>query len=161
MKRIVIATDGSAGGLRAVDAGLELARRSGAVTTMAYVRKGLLPLVGDPFSSRRLAADLQRARAAVDEAVARAAEVGVESESEILEGDPAEQILELARLRDADLVIVGSRDLGPITGVLLGSVSRAIVHDADRPVLVVKLRAERQRRVARVAKRASPDAAPG
>jgi nucleotide-binding universal stress UspA family protein len=106
VKRIVIATDGSEGSRRAVEAGVELARLSGAVVTFAYVRHGVLLLLGDPFYSRRLAADLEQARATVDDAVSCAAEAGVESESEILEGDAAEQILELGRLRDADLIVV-------------------------------------------------------
>jgi len=77
--------------------------------------------------------------------MSRAAEAGVASESEILEGDAAEEILGLARLRDADLIVVGSRDLGRVAGAMLGSVSNAVVHNADRPVLVVKPRAARAR----------------
>ena len=72
--------------------------------------------------------------------MACAAEAGVAGESEILEGDAAEEILGLARLRDADLIVVGSRDLGRVAGAVLGSVSHAIVDNADRPVLVVKPR---------------------
>jgi nucleotide-binding universal stress UspA family protein len=72
----------------------------------------------------------------------------VESESEILEGDPAEQILQLARLRGAALIVVGSRGLGAVPGALLGSVSSAVVHGADRPVLVVKPRARSGRKAA-------------
>ncbi len=148
MKRIVIATDGSAGGHQAVETGVELACAAGAIATVVYVRHAPLPIVGDPYYQRALSAEFQRGRAAIDEGVACAAEAGVESESEILEGDPAEQILELARLRDADLIVVGSRDLGAVAGALLGSVSSAIVHGADRPVLVVKQRADAARRVA-------------
>lgn len=143
MKHIVIATDGSDAARRAVQAGVELARPSGAVTTFAYVCHGPPLLLGDPLYSRRVAADLAHARATVGEAMACAAEAGVEGESEILEGDAAEQILELARLRDADLIVVGSRDLGRVAGAVLGSVSHAIVDNADRPVLVVKPRVAR------------------
>jgi len=145
VKRIVIATDGSEGSRRAVEAGVALACPSGAVATFAYVRNGVPLLLGDPFYSRRLSADLAKARATVDEAMSRAAEAGVASESEILEGDAAEEILGLARLRDADLIVVGSRDLGRVAGAMLGSVSNAVVHNADRPVLVVKPRTARAR----------------
>lgn len=148
MKRIVIGTDGSAGGRAAVEGGIELARGAAAVATIVYVRHAPLPIVGDPFYQRALSAELRRGRAAVDEARARADAAGVETESEILEGDPADQILELARLRDAELIVVGSRGLGALAGALLGSVSSGLVHHADRPVLVVTKRAETARRAA-------------
>jgi len=71
--------------------------------------------------------------------------MGVEAETEVLEGDPAGRILELARLRDVDLIVVGSRGLGPVAGALLGSVSREVVQRADRPVLVAARRHARRR----------------
>jgi len=71
--------------------------------------------------------------------------MGVDAETEVLEGDPAGRILELARLRDVDLIVVGSRGLGPIAGALVGSVSREVVHRADRPVLVAAPRHARTR----------------
>lgn len=54
-----------------------------------------------------------------------------------LDGDPA---LELARacIEDVDLLVVGSRGYGPVMRVLLGSVSRQVLHKARCPVLVAK-----------------------
>ena len=62
----------------------------------------------------------------------------VEVAYEVVEGDPVDVILELARVRDVDLIVVGSRGLGAVRGLVLGSVSNAILHQADRPVLVAK-----------------------
>lgn len=50
----------------------------------------------------------------------------------------AEAILSKAREIDAEAIIVGSRGLSGIKSLLLGSVSHAVVHHADRPVLVVR-----------------------
>ena len=63
----------------------------------------------------------------------------------MLEGDPARRIVELARLRDVDLIVVGSRGLGAFAGTLLGSVSHDVDH-ADRPVLVAARKAARRPR---------------
>ena len=41
------------------------------------------------------------------------------------------------RFGDALFIVVGSRGLGAITGALIGSVSSAVLHRADRPVMVV------------------------
>ena len=140
MKRIVIAIDGSAGSREALETGLAIARGSGAIATLAYVRPGPPRLLGDPFYQRVLSEELGRARAALADAEALVAEAGVQSETEILEGRPAERILELARARAADLIVVGSRDRGAIAVTLLGSVSTEIVNRADLPVLVAKQR---------------------
>ena len=148
MKRILIAYDGSEGSREALEKGVELARTTGAVATLVYVRHRPLPIVGDPFYERSLSRELHRGRDVLAEARAFAADAGVVAETELLEGDPAEQILDLARLRGAKLIVVGSRGRGAVAEALLGSVSQAIVHAADRPVLVAKRRAERARRAA-------------
>ncbi len=60
------------------------------------------------------------------------------SQLEIVTGDPAEEIVRLAKIYDADLIILGSRGLTGIKRILLGSVSSQIVEDAPCSVLVVK-----------------------
>ncbi len=49
-----------------------------------------------------------------------------------------EAIVEVADKRDASAIVLGSRGLSGIKGVLLGSVSGAVVHHANRPALVVR-----------------------
>jgi nucleotide-binding universal stress UspA family protein len=137
MQSILIATDGSPGSDAAVADGIELAREAGAKVTVVSVRPPIA-LLGEPYHHRKLSEQLQAARAAVDRAMAAAADDGVGAEAEILEGEVAKEVLRLARSRNVDLIVIGSRGLGAVTGVLLGSVSRAVVRDADRPVLVVK-----------------------
>jgi nucleotide-binding universal stress UspA family protein len=148
MKGILIATDGSAGGREAVEQGLALAGTTGAVATIVCVRKPPSSFLGDARYQCALTETIARARYAVDWAKARAQELGVESEVQMLEGDTAEQIVELARLRDVDIIVVGSRALGSIAGTLLGSVSQAVLNAADRPVLVVTERLGAQRAAA-------------
>jgi nucleotide-binding universal stress UspA family protein len=145
MKRILIAADGSEGGRRAVDVGVDLARATEAAVTFLYVTHAPRPIVGDPYYQRAVTAELQQARQVVADALEVAAAADVQGDYEILEGSPAETILELARARDVDVIVVGSRGLGPVAGTLLGSVSGAIVHGADRPVLVTKAHAKRRR----------------
>lgn len=52
-------------------------------------------------------------------------------------GDPAPQLLRLAREHDVRFLVAGSRALGPLTGALLGSVSRRLAGESRCPVLVV------------------------
>ena len=53
-------------------------------------------------------------------------------------GDPAETITEYAKEINADLIIMGSRGLGLVRGVLLGSVSKYVLERTKCPVLIVK-----------------------
>jgi nucleotide-binding universal stress UspA family protein len=145
MKKILVATDDSENGRHALDEALELAASNGAAVTILYVRHTPLPVLGDPFYQRALSAELRKANETVAVAAAVAHEMGVQAEAEVLEGDPADRILELARMRDVDLIVVGSRGLGPIAGTLLGSVSREVLQHADRPVLVATRRVARRR----------------
>ena len=144
MKQIVVATDGSEHGRHAVELALDLAAPTGAELTIVFVRHAPPPLLGTPYYQHSLSTELRHAEevAAAAEAQARAA--GVDAEFEVLEGDPAERIVELARARDADLIVVGSRGRGSIVGTLLGSVSREVMRHADRPVLVAARRAARR-----------------
>ena len=146
--RIVIATDGSPGAREALETGLMLARESGALVTFVFVRHGPSSLLGSPLYQRSLSEEMRHARSALAEAETLAVEAGVESESEIVEGHPAERVIELARVRDAELIVVGSRGRGGIAGALLGSVSTELVQKADRPVLVCKQRAGARSRAA-------------
>jgi nucleotide-binding universal stress UspA family protein len=52
-------------------------------------------------------------------------------------GDIAAAILRLAGDVNADLIVLGTRGLSGVKSLVLGSVSQAVLHHADRPVLVV------------------------
>ena len=52
-------------------------------------------------------------------------------------GDPAEEILELLREQPFDLLCMGARGRGRVTGALLGSVSTAVLHHSPVPVVVL------------------------
>ena len=67
------------------------------------------------------------------------AEAGVAFETAVVTGDPAHAMLELIELRACDMVVMGSRALGPIRRMLEGgSTSRRLLDDAPVPVLLVK-----------------------
>src|SRR6476620_487637 len=137
-KEIVIATDGSAGAYVAVEQGVWLAKMLDAQVTFVAVARAPLPDLGEPYYQRALMADLASARAAISDAIFAAEERHVPYETEILEGSPAEKILEIARTRGAELIVIGSRGRGAVTGTVLGSVSSDVVHRSDRPVLVAR-----------------------
>jgi nucleotide-binding universal stress UspA family protein len=58
---------------------------------------------------------------------------------ELLQGDPVDEIIRLARIAQADLIVLGSRGLTGLDRILQGSVSSQVLEEAPCSVLVVKL----------------------
>jgi nucleotide-binding universal stress UspA family protein len=147
MRKIVIATDGSPSALEAVEYGLELAAEQGAQPIVVHVAPAteVLPVaaygMGAPVSVPH--EPDEHDRSSLDEAVEIAARHGLEARAELLVGDAPHAIVTFADSVDADLIVVGSRGHGAIAGALLGSVSRRVLHEAKRPVLVVRTAAAR------------------
>lgn len=138
MKRILIATDGSSGAGHALEQGLELASQVGADVVVVYVRQSPMSFLGAPYYQDVITEEAQHARGVITDAKLYASRYDVDVDYEVVEGDSVEAILSIARSRDVDLIVVGSRGLGGITSLVLGSVSNAVLHHADRPVMVAK-----------------------
>ena len=65
-------------------------------------------------------------------------QTSIEVDEELLEGPAAEAILSAATTRNADLIVMGSRGMGSLKGIVFGSVSTKISHYAPCPVMVVR-----------------------
>ena len=141
MKKILIATDGSESAHEALEFGFELAEEQGATPVVVHVAPAVEVL---PYASFGVAAPTiphepdEEDRESLKDAVELAARRGLEVKTELLVGSPADEIVAFADTIDADLIVVGSRGHGAVASVLLGSVSRAVLHESRRPVLVVR-----------------------
>lgn len=89
---------------------------------------------GDPDAAAREAAE---AVAAESVAQVLAEAPGLQVTTHVADGEPAGVIL--AEARDAGLVVVGARGRGSFAGLVLGSVSHNVVHDAPCPVAVIRI----------------------
>ena len=148
MKSLIVAVDGSEGSQAAIAEAIALARDLDATLTFVCVRKPPSAVLGHPFYDRELSHLLRRDRGTIAAAIETATAAGIESGGEILEGEPADEIVSLADNRHADLIVVGSRGHGALAGALLGSVSRDIAQHAGVPVLVAKRRPTPRAKVA-------------
>ena len=132
---VLIATDGSPSSRAAVEEGLSIAQFGARVTFVSAFRPPWGAL-GEPLYQRSLAKRLAVSRDALDEAKMAAQAFSIDADYEIVEGKPANAIAAMAEARDADLIVVGSRDL--TTPTLRSSVSRSLVGRCDCAVLVAK-----------------------
>lgn len=90
-------------------------------------------------SSELLVAFEAAGREAVDAVIEQADDRGVRSiQSSVLEGTPAEMIIEYASDHDIDAAVMGTHGRTGLDRMLLGSVTEAVISGADIPVLSVK-----------------------
>jgi nucleotide-binding universal stress UspA family protein len=94
----------------------------------------VLSAVHEDFNERRRS----EMKEAVERITGLLGESGVQAEGEIIDGRPAQAIVESAKGKGADLVVVGSHGRSGLEKVLLGSVSERVVGQSDCAVLVVK-----------------------
>ncbi len=138
--RILVASDGSEDAALAVRAAADLCSRAGSELHVihAWHRPSLLGLslvAADEGSYVReeaeglLEGQAEQARAVAGETVAG---------SHLREGRPAEEIARLAKELGVGLVVIGSRGLGPVKRLVVGSVSEGVVELAPCPVLVMR-----------------------
>jgi nucleotide-binding universal stress UspA family protein len=135
-ERIVVAVDGSPQSMKTIDVAVDLARRYGSTVTVVHVREyeryeGSDVDLGPPIPAEKL----------VDEVLAAFREGGVDARGEIRRvssGNTPEQIVQVAKESNAELIVMGSRGMTEWRSLLLGGVANKVVHHATCPVLLVR-----------------------
>lgn len=67
-------------------------------------------------------------------------EAGIECEMVIQRGPAGQLIVELAKERQCDLIVMGNRGLGPVSSFLMGSTSTYVLHHTHCPMLVIPVK---------------------
>lgn len=146
-KRILVAVDGSEHALRAAEVAADLAARYQArlvILTVAKPLRSMSPSVRDYIQAEHMVGEPQyvlsdMARAALTQAEHKARDHGVSNiKTAVREGPPARRIVEYAREHDNDVIVMGSRGLGDVEGLLLGSVSHKVTTLAHCTCVTVK-----------------------
>jgi nucleotide-binding universal stress UspA family protein len=139
--RILVPVDGSAAAQHAVAHALWLAHgRAGGMIVLLNVQNretlGLSDI--DAHAEQELELAAMRSALELDDAVrtCEAADMPFEARAEF--GPVAETIDRIAREDHADHIVMGTRGLGRVGGLLLGSVSTAVIRLTDLPVTLVK-----------------------
>jgi nucleotide-binding universal stress UspA family protein len=141
---ILVPTDGSDDAIMAAQVATDLARRTGSAIHLAHAWQ-FVTYAGDPYLSPGALPDgyltmyEDAGRAMLEQESARVASLGATVAGiHLLQGRPADTMVDLAGEIGADLIVAGSRGLGPLRRLVLGSVSDGIAHHAPCPVLLVR-----------------------
>lgn len=137
---ILVPTDASETAKRALMVALDIANKFGSRIVLLHVI----------FTPEALGYSLssgisvpQEENSIYGEQALKAALIGINPgevpiEEKLIPGYPAVIILEEIMNGEVDLVVIGNRGYGPITGSLLGSVSQRVLNKAECPVMIVK-----------------------
>jgi len=136
IKHIVIALDESGEPKKGLEKAIYIAKLSGAKITGVNVTVVAPTLVAAVTNYKDYLT--KKAQEMLDSKKESCEKQGVQFASKILHGNPVCEIAKFAEHEKVDLVIVGSRGLGGITGAILGSVANSLVHKSKVSVLVVK-----------------------
>ena len=136
IKRILLAVDESSHSDLVAERAIAMADSFQAKIFLVYVHPKVLEL-GQPYYQEVLNKYIENAGYTVAHHKTHLEKSGVDFEVLILEGDPAERIIETARVMKSDLIVMGSRGLSNILGLTLGSVSTKVLHSAKCMVLIV------------------------
>ncbi len=136
---ILLAVDGSEHALHTAKMAGELARTMKAETVRVVVVYNNIPsYLGEPNMQTILDIRLHDANIILEAALKALGEIPGEIHTELIEGTPAEAVIEIATIRKADVIVMGSRGMSSLAGLLLGSTSQKVVAHAPCPVLVMR-----------------------
>lgn len=152
IRKVLVALDGSEPSQRALDFAVDLAEKWGAELNMlAVVPRVMLPIFPDegfgatPIAAAKDFGQYQDRMKNIYQNVLIEAEAKVRREypdmkvnTRLEEGRPSATIVDTAENEGMDLIVIGSRGIGGITGWILGSTSRRVVDSCTKPILIVK-----------------------
>ena len=138
-ERNLLAVDGSEHGYKAARTAADLARAMNSEKLRIVVVFDKVPAyLGEPNLQHAIDSRLVEAQTILQKAVEIVGDVPAEIHTELIEGDASESIIEVARTRNSDIIVMGSRGLGRLAGLVLGSTSQKVVSLAPCPVLIAR-----------------------
>ncbi|MBB6445320.1 universal stress protein [Bacillus benzoevorans] len=138
--RILVAIDGSKMSNKALKSALQIAKERFSKVGVIHVEKNVMisenmttDSIDEIYSKINHEVD-----ALFDEAKSLAEDEDLEIETHYVMGDPAVQIVKTAEQGNYQLIVMGSRGLGAIKGIVMGSVSYKVLQLSHCPVLIIK-----------------------
>ena len=147
--RILVAYDGSEPSQRALDLAAKTAAVfKGELVVLTVVPRVALPIFSEDGIESYSVAEIQKGQDKLREIYGRVVEKAeaevrmrypdLKFEALLMEGRPSAIIVEEAEQRGVNLIMMGSRGIGGISGWILGSTSRKVVDKCTKPILIVK-----------------------
>jgi nucleotide-binding universal stress UspA family protein len=137
IKNILVALDGSKNSIRALSNAIQLAKQTDASITGIFViqsfptEMGLMRTIVGKALSKHYKRFMPIAKA-------MCTKKGVEFLDVVENGEEGRTIVSFAHKNNFDLIVIGSRGMGKVGKLFLGSTSNYVVHSSKIPVMIVK-----------------------
>jgi nucleotide-binding universal stress UspA family protein len=140
---ILVALDGSECAHKALDMAVKLAKEQGARCTVCTVVDVVRAAASMTFATGDIVTEWiatlnKDARQIESEAIAQYVDSGVAIETVVLEGYPSSALLDVAKDKEADLIVMGSHGRTGLKRLWLGSVAESVIQEATIPTLIVR-----------------------
>lgn len=144
-KTVVVPVDGSENSRRALEHAVSIAEGNSSELIVVHVANIVSAIsnfdqtpISGGYVSEQIAEDMEETGKEILGEALKEISPAVTVKSVFEVGSPGPAVLAVAKKNNADLIVMGSRGLGPIKGLFMGSVSSYVTSHSQCPVLVVK-----------------------
>ena len=138
-EKILLAVDGSEHSIHSAKEAGDLARAMKSdILRIVVAFDSIPPYLGEPNLQQAIDARMKDANAILQRAQEAVGKIPGEIHTELIEGSPAEAIINVAKTRGSTVIVMGSRGMSAMAELVLGSTSHKVVSHAPCPVLVVR-----------------------
>lgn len=137
-KKILVAVDGSKHSDKVLETAIEYARLLNAKVILVHCHKKFPTILGEPQRNEAIVSTLHHAELLIAPFSKRLREAEVDFEERLIEEPAGAALPDIAKIQKCTLIIMGSRGLTNLEGLIIGSVTNRVLHTTPCSVLVVK-----------------------
>jgi nucleotide-binding universal stress UspA family protein len=137
-KKILVAIDGSRQSDKVIDKTIEYLGLVDATVILVHCHRKFSTILGQPQRDKEIPLIKKRSQQLIDPYIERLQKKGITTEQRLMEEPAGAAITDIATIEKCDLIIMGSRGLTNLAGLIVGSVTNRVLQTAPCSVLVIK-----------------------
>ena len=137
-EKILVAIDGSVYSDEIVENAILYARHFNSNIILIYCHKSISSTIGSSYNEEEIAIIMNESEQLVAPYLQQVKDAGIVVEERIMEEPAGATISHVARIEKCSLIVMGSRGLTNLAGLIVGSVTNSVLQTAPCSVLVVR-----------------------
>lgn len=136
-KKVLVAIDGSEYSSQVIDKAIEYCRLTDGKILLVYCHRRFSHIIAQP-ADEEISQMKKQSQDLIDPYLDRLRQENIEVDDRLMEEPAGHAITEVARIEKCDIIIMGSRGLSNLAGLIVGSVTSRVLQTAPCSVLVVR-----------------------